>query len=52
VEQLSDMYASGELAVYPKIRRIAINDIFLPVAGDQAYCRKAAGLTLRKEYFE
>ncbi|MGN1253099.1 MAG: transketolase family protein [Prevotella sp.] len=52
VEQLSDMYASGELTAYPKIRRIAINDIFLPVAGDQAYCRRAAGLTLRKDYFE
>lgn len=52
VEQLSDMYASGELTAYPKIRRIAINDIFLPVAGDQAYCRRAAGLTLRNDYFE
>jgi transketolase len=46
VECLSDMYSSGEISVYPKVRRLAINDEFLPIVGSQDYLRNVAGLTL------
>ncbi len=46
VECLNDMYASGELQVYPKVKRLAINDEFLPIVGNQNYLRNAAGLSL------
>ena len=46
IEQLSDAYNEGLLANYPKVKRIAINDEFLEVAGSQRYLQDAAGLTL------
>lgn len=46
IECLNDMYASGELSIYPKVRRIAINDEFLPIVGSQDYLRNIAGLSL------
>ena len=46
IEVLSDAYNNGILKVYPKIRRIAINDEFLEVAGSQRYLQQAAGLIL------
>lgn len=46
IEVLSDAYNEGLLANYPKIKRIAINDEFLEVAGSQRYLQQAAHLTL------
>ena len=46
IEVLSDAYNNGILKVYPKIRRIAIKDEFLEVAGSQRYLQQTAGLIL------
>lgn len=46
VEQLNDMYASGYIAQYPKIKRIAIPDEFVAVVGNQEYLRKEEHLYL------
>lgn len=46
IEVLSDAYNEGLLPQYPKVKRIAINDEFLEVAGSQRYLQQAAGLTL------
>ena len=46
VECLNDMFASGELQVYPKVKRLAIDDEFLPIVGNQNYLRNIAGLSL------
>lgn len=46
VEQLNDMYAAGEIANYPKVRRVAIPDEFAGVVGNQEFLRKVEGLEL------
>lgn len=46
IEVLSDAYNNGSLKTCPKIRRIAINDEFLEVAGSQRYLQQTAGLIL------
>lgn len=46
VEQLNDMYAVGEIANYPKVRRVAIPDEFAGVVGNQEYLRKEERLYL------
>ena len=46
IECLNDMFASGKLLVFPKVRRLAINDEFLQVVGDQNHLRNAAGLRI------
>jgi len=46
VELISDMYATGELTVYPQIRRVAIPDEFASVVGTQMYLREYEGLKL------
>lgn len=46
IELLSDAYNAGDLAAYPKVRRVAIRDEFLRVAGSQRYLQEAAGLIL------
>lgn len=46
IEILSDAYNSGTLSQYPKVRRIAINDEFLDMAGSQRYLQSSAGLIL------
>ena len=46
VESLSDSYYQGEIEQFPKIRRIAINDVFYSVVGDEKYLRNIAGLKL------
>ncbi len=46
IESLNDSYYSGHLEKFPKIRRIAINDVFYSVVGDENYLRKIAGLKL------
>jgi transketolase len=46
VEQVSDMYAAGELKTYPAIKRVAIPDEFAPVVGTQTYLREYEGLKI------
>lgn len=46
IEVLSDLYETGDILKYPKIKRIAINDQFISVSGSQSYLRKIAGLNL------
>ena len=46
IEVLSDSYNNGKLNIYPKIKRIAIDDEFLEVTGSQSYLQDKAGLYL------
>lgn len=46
IEALSDLYAAGNLAAMPRVRRIGINNQFIGVAGSQSFLRRAAGLSL------
>lgn len=46
VEQVNDLYAKGQIAIYPKIQRIAIPDEFAPIVGTQNYLRDYEGLKL------
>lgn len=46
VEEVNDLYAQGELTIYPLIKRIAIPDEFAPVVGTQGYLREYEGLKL------
>lgn len=51
IEVLNDLYFNNEILVYPKIRRVAIDDKFYSISGSQNYLRKLAGLELNKDYF-
>lgn len=51
LEQINDLYANGDISMFPKIKRIAIADTFVSVAGSQQYLREQAGLILQKECF-
>lgn len=51
IEQLSDAYAQGRLQAFPKVKRIAVNDRYVDVAGSQQYMRNISGLMLKKEDF-
>lgn len=46
IEVLSDLYEEGEIADYPKVKRLAINDEFVTIVGSQTYLREKAGLVL------
>lgn len=46
VEMLSDLYATGRLSDMPRVRRIAVPNVFIGTSGTQEYLRSAAGLTL------
>lgn len=46
VELINDLYAEGQLGVYPKIKRIAIPDEFVGVVGTQNYLREYEKLKL------
>lgn len=46
VEMANDLFAKGVLRNYPRINRIAINDIFYHEAGNQQELREIAGLVL------
>jgi transketolase len=46
VELLSDLYAEGSLTEMPRVRRVAIPNIFIGTSGSQEYLRNEAGLTL------
>ena len=52
IEQISDMYAAGQIEEYPRVNRIAIDDKFYSVAGNQSYLRECAGLILDKRLFK
>lgn len=46
VESLSDLYAQGRIPEMPRVKRIAVPNIFIGTSGSQEYLRKEAGLTL------
>ena len=46
IEVLSDSYNHGLLPRYPKVSRVAIDDIYLQITGSQRYLQEAAGLVL------
>lgn len=46
LEQINDAYQQGKIAIYPKIIRKGINDVFLSISGTQKYLWTEAGLTL------
>lgn len=46
IEILSDLYAEGELFEMPRVKRIAVPNIFIGTSGTQEYLRSVAGLTL------
>lgn len=46
LEQLSDLYADGIIKSFPRVKRLAIDDLFIPIVGDQSYLRQVANLTL------
>ena len=44
LEAYNDLLEEGKIKMLPNIKRVAIPDIFLHVAGTQEYLRKIAGL--------
>ena len=46
IEVISDLYCTGEIHRFPKIKRIAIEDQFYHLSGSQSYLRKQAGVVL------
>ena len=40
------MFANGKIAIYPKVKRIAIPDEFVGVVGTQKYLREVEHLHL------
>lgn len=46
IENLSDAFNEGMIVRYPKVKRIAIKDEFLSVAGSQRFLQDLAGLHL------
>jgi transketolase len=46
IEILSDAYSEGFLPIFPKVKRLAIDDIFCSVVGNQSYLRKLVGLVI------
>jgi len=51
IEQVNDMFVAGEIASYPKIHRIGIQDQFLSVSGTTQFLREKAGLVLSSKMF-
>lgn len=46
LEIINDLYVDGKIAIYPKIKRIAIPDEFVGVVGTQKYLREIEHLNL------
>lgn len=46
IEQINDLYYTGLVTRYPRIKRIAIKDVFSTISGSQSFLRKANGLYL------
>lgn len=46
IEVVSDLYGQGRLECFPKIHRIAIQDVFSQISGSQEYLRLQNGLHL------
>lgn len=51
IEVVNDLYANNEISIYPKIKRIAIEDKFYSISGSQAFIREQAGLVLNTNMF-
>lgn len=51
IEQLSDLYAAGKMPRFPKVHRLAVNDEYVHIAGNQQYLRNFTHLTLTKDLF-
>lgn len=51
IEVLNDLYFNNEISVYPKVKRIAIDDKFYSISGTQNYLRGLADLILQRDYF-
>lgn len=52
IEVISDLYSEGAVSVYPKVRRIGIDDQFYSRSGSQQYLRELAGLVLKEEFLK
>lgn len=52
IEIINDLYADNEIILYPKIKRIAIDNKFYSISGSQSYLREQAGLFLTTDIFE
>lgn len=46
IESLSDLYAEGRLSEMPRVKRLAIPNLFIGASGTQEYLRELAGLRL------
>ena len=46
VESLNDLYCEGVLEAMPRVRRVAVPNVFIGTSGTQEYLRHEAGLTL------
>lgn len=47
IEQISDLFYEGQVATYPKVHRIAIDDYFQDVSGSQQFLREKAKLIVK-----
>ncbi len=47
LEELNDLREAGKLERFPEVKRIAIPDHFVEVAGTQSYLRELSGLVLK-----
>jgi transketolase len=52
LEKINDYSEQKHLNKPPKVKRIAVPDIFINVAGSQEFLRLQAGLVLKKTYFD
>lgn len=48
IEAFSDLYAVGTINRMPRVRRVAIPNVFIDVAGSQEYLRQTAGLSIKQ----
>lgn len=48
VEVMSDLYAKASIKTMPKIKRVAIPNVFIGTSGSQDYMRSVAGLNLKE----
>lgn len=44
IEQISDLFYVGKVERYPRVHRVAIEDLYQDVSGSQMYLRKRVGL--------
>ena len=51
IEILNDLYFDKIIPIFPRVRRMAIDDKFYSISGSQNYLREEAGLVLKEDYF-